>query len=87
MDNKIMCKIEPGEPFWAYAWRQFCEKPYAVTVCVSVAACCYLYLDLRGFFSDIVTEVQGMRSEIHGMKNELIEMNIRIQNIEKQNKP
>ena len=30
-----MCKWEPGEPWWSYAFRQLCEKSMAAFVVVA----------------------------------------------------
>lgn len=34
-----MCKWEPGEPWWAFAWRQFCEKTLYVFAASGFITC------------------------------------------------
>lgn len=70
-----MCKKEPGEPAWAYIFRQFCEKPHAVLCCLALAAVCVMYVDMRGLFGRLVSKVDGMEAQ-------LTELNVRIATIE-----
>lgn len=74
-----MCKREPGEPLYSYAWRQLCEKPQMVLACIGLVAAGFLYHDLRNLMlSQTQTNLQ--------IAQELRELNIRVQNLELKSK-
>lgn len=71
-----MCKREPGEPLYSYAWRQVCEKPQMVLAVIGIVAACFLYHDLRELMhSQTATNLQ--------IANELRELNLRVSHLEK----
>ncbi len=70
-----MCKREPGEPLWSYAWRQVCEKPQMVLAVIGLVAAGFLYHDLRDLMqSQTMTNLQ--------IAKELRELNIRVSHLE-----
>lgn len=70
-----MCKREPGEPLWSYAWRQVCEKPQMVLAVIGFVAAGFLYNDLRELMqSQTQTNLQ--------IAQELRELNVRVKNLE-----
>lgn len=70
-----MCKREPGEPWYSYAWRQVCEKPQMVLAVIGLVAAGFLYHDLRNLMqSQTMTNLQ--------IAKELRELNIRVQHLE-----
>ncbi len=74
-----MCKREPGEPLYSYAWRQTCEKPQMVLAVIGLVAAGFLYHDLRNLMqSQTQTNLQ--------IAQELRELNIRVQNLELKSK-
>ena len=74
-----MCKREPGEPLYSYAWRQVCEKPQMVLAVIGLVAAGFLYHDLRDLMqSQTMTNLQ--------IAKELRELNVRVQNLERKNK-
>lgn len=73
-----MCTKLPNEPLLVYAFRQFCEKPHAVMAFIVMVAAAYIYFDIRNIFLRLVDKVDGMETQ-------LVEMNVRIANIERLN--
>lgn len=74
-----MCKREPGEPWYSYAWRQVCEKPQMVLAVIGLVAAGFLYHDLRDLMqSQTMTNLQ--------IAKELRELNIRVSHLENQAK-
>lgn len=70
-----MCKREPGEPWYSYAWRQVCEKPQMVLAVIGLVAAGFLYHDLRDLMqSQTMTNLQ--------IAKELRELNIRVSHLE-----
>lgn len=70
-----MCKREPGEPLYSYAWRQVCEKPQMVLAVIGLVAAGFLYHDLRDLMqSQTMTNLQ--------IAKELRELNIRVSHLE-----
>lgn len=74
-----MCDERKGEHWYAYAWRQVCEKPQMVLAVIGLIAAGFLYHDLRELMhSQTQTNLQ--------IANELRELNIRVSHLEENHK-
>lgn len=70
-----MCERKQNEPWFAYAFRQVCEKPLAALACVGLIAAGFLYCDLRSLFHEQTEAYRQVGSQ-------LSEMNVRISELE-----